>query len=101
MAEVRTLEASKRSVPVTVSLTLGLAGCGFMAGAALAAAASSPVTWLVALLAIPGLLLWAAAYFCYGPVKRYRIQKVTPLIEVKHDEADEVCEKAFQLSHER
>ena len=101
MAEVRTLEASKRSVPVTVSLTLGLAGCGFVAGAALAAAATPSATWLAALLAVPGLLLWAAAYFCHGPVKRHRIQKVTPLIEAKHDEADEVCEKAFQLSHER
>ena len=101
MAEVRTLEASKRSVPLTVSLAFGLAGCGFAAGAALAAAATPPATWLATLLAVPGLLLWAAAYFCHGPVKRYRIQKVTPLIEAKHDEADEVCEKAFQLSHER
>ena len=101
MAELRTLEASKSSVPVTVSLTLGLAGCGFAAGAALAAAATPSMTWMAALLAVLGLLLWAAAYLCHGPVQRRRIQKVTPLIEAKYDEADEVCEKAFQLSHER
>ena len=100
MEEIRTLEASKSSTPTMVSLTCGLVGCGFMAGSVFAVTATPPVVWLTVLLAIPGFILWAAAYFCHKPVKSRRIQKVTPLIEAKYDEAYEVCEKAFRLSHE-
>ena len=100
MEEVRTLEASKGSVPATVSLVCVVAGCGFMAGSVFAVTATPPVVWLTVLLAIPGFLLWAAAYFGHKPVKNRRIQKVTPLIEAKYDEADEVCDKALRLLHE-
>ena len=100
MEEVRTLEASKSSVPAAVSLTCVLAGCGFVAGSVFAVTAVPPVIWLTVLLAIPGIFLWAAACFRYKPIKRRRIQKVMPLIEAKYDEAYEVCEKAFRLSHE-
>ena len=100
MEEVRTLEASKNSVPTTVSLTCGLVGCGFLAGSVFAVTAAPPLIWLTVLLAIPGFLLWAAACLCYKPAKKRRIRKVTPLIEAKYDEADEVCEKAYRLSHE-
>ena len=100
MEEICTLEASKSSVPAMVSLTCGLAGCGFIAGSVFAVTATPPVIWLTVLLAIPGFFLWAIAYFCYKPVKRRRIQKVMPLIDAKYDEAYEVCKKAFRLSHE-
>lgn len=97
MEEIRTLEASKGSVPAMVSLTCGLVGCGFMAGSVFAVTADSPLVWLMIVLAVPGFLLWAAAYFCYKVIKKQRSQKVAPLIEAKYDEACEVCEKAFQL----
>ena len=100
MEEVHTLETSIRSVPAMVSLTCVLVGCGFMAGSVFAVTAPSPVIWLVVLLAIPGFFLWAAAYFSYKPVKKHRMQKVMPLIEAKYEEACEVCEKAFRISHE-
>ena len=100
MEEVRTLEASKSSTPTMVSLTCGLVGCGFMAGSVFAVTAAPPVIWLTVLLAVPGFALWAAAYFCHKPVKSRRTRKVAPLIEAKYDEAYEVCEKAYRLSHE-
>ena len=100
MEEVSTLKATIRSVPAMVSLVFVLTGCGFIAGSVFAVTASPPVIWLTVLLAVPGFLLWAAAYFSYKPVKRRRIREVTPLIEAKYDEADEVCEKALRLSHE-
>lgn len=100
MEEICTLETSKNSVPACVSLTCGLAGCGFMAGSVFAVTAAPPVIWLTVLLGIPGFLLWGAAYFGYKAVKKRRIKKVIPLIEAKYDEACEVCEKAFRLSHE-
>lgn len=99
MEEICTLEASKNSVPTMVSLTCGLLGCGFMAGSVFAVTATPPIIWLMVLLAIPGFLLWAASYFGYKAAKKWRIQKVTPLIEAKYDEACEVCEKAFHLLH--
>lgn len=97
MEEIATLEASKSSVPTMVSLTCGLVGCGFMAGSVFAVTASPPIIWLTVILAIPGFLFWAAAYFGYKAAKKHRIKKVIPLIEAKYDEACEVCEKAFRL----
>ena len=100
MEEICTLEASKNSMPAMVSLVFVLVGCGFIAGSVFAITATPPVIWLTVLLAIPGFILWAIAYFSYKPTKRRRTQKVMPLIETKYDEAYEVCEKAFRLCHE-
>ncbi len=97
MEEICALEASQNSVPAMVSLTCGLTGCGFMAGSVFAVTATPPIIWLTVLLAIPGFLLWAAAYFSYKAVKLWRSKKVIPLIEAKYDEAYGVCEKAFRL----
>lgn len=100
MREIRTLEASKTSVPLTASVLCGLVGCACAGGAALARAAVPQAAWLTALPAILGALLWAVACLSYKPAKARRAQKVAPLIAAKHDEAHEVCEKAYRLSHE-
>lgn len=99
MDEICTLESSKTSVPVMVSLTCGLAGCAFMAGSVFAVTATPPMIWLMVLLAVPGFLLWGASYFGYKAAKKQRTKKVNPLIETKYDEAYGVCEKAFRLLH--
>ncbi len=100
MDEICALEASKNAVPTMVSLSCGLIGCGFMAGSVFAVTASQPIIWLTVVLAIPGFFLWAASYFGYKEVKKRRTQRVNPLIDVKYDEACEVCEKAFRLLNE-
>lgn len=100
MNEISSLKASKSSVPTMVSLSCGLTGCGFMAGSVFAVTANPPIIWLTVILAIPGFFLWAASYFGYKAAKRRRTQKVDPLIDIKFDEVDEVCEKAFRLLHE-
>ena len=97
MEEIGALEDSKNSVPAMVSISCGLAGCGFVAGSVFAVTNTPPIIWLMVLLAIPGFLLWVAAYFSYNIVKKQRIKKVNPLIEAKYDEAYEVCNNAFQL----
>ena len=97
MKEIEALEDSKTSVPAMVSLSCGLTGCGFVAGSVFAVTNTPPVIGLMVLLAIPGFVLWGAAYFSYNKVKKQRIKKVDPLIETKYDEAYEVCEKAFRL----
>ena len=97
MQEIEVLEASKSSVPTIVSISCGLAGCGFVTGSVFAVTSTPPIIWLMILLAIPGFVLWAAAYFTYRPVSMQRIKKVEPLIEAKYDEAEEVCKKAYRL----
>lgn len=97
MEEIGALEDSKNSVPAMVSISCGLAGCGFVAGSVFAVTNTPPIIWLMVLLAIPGFLLWVAAYFSYNIVKKQRIKKVNPLIEAKYDEAYEVCDKAYRL----
>lgn len=97
MAEIATLEASKSSVPTMVSLTCGLVGCAFMAGAVFAVTAEPPIIWLTVLLAIPGFALWGGSYFGYKIAKQRRTAQVAPLIEAKFDEAYQVCEKAQQI----
>lgn len=97
MEEIGALEDSKNSVPAMVSISCGLVGCGFVAGSVFAVTNTPPIIWLMVLLAIPGFLLWVAAYFSYNIVKKQRIKKVNPLIEAKYDEAYEVCNNAFQL----
>ena len=49
------------------------------------------------LLAIPGFFLWGIAYPLYKNVKKWRAEKVKPLIEAKLDEAEKVCEKGHEL----
>lgn len=98
MEEIAALEASKGSVPMAVSLTCGLTGCAFMAGSVFAVTAEPPIIWLTVLLAIPGFLFWAGAYFGYQAAKRRRTAKVMPLIEAKYDEAYAVCAKAQQIT---
>ena len=97
MSEIEALEASKSSVPVMVSLTCGLVGCGFIAGSVFAVTAETPIIWLTVLLAIPGFALWGASYFGYKAAKKKRTETVAPLIQAKLDELESVCEKAQQL----
>ena len=49
------------------------------------------------LLAIPGFILWGAAYPIYKYVKMKRIEKVESLMEAKLDESEEVCKKGHAL----
>lgn len=97
MNEISSLEASKHSVPMVVSLSFGLVGCAFMAGSVFAVTAEPPVIWLTALLGAPGFLFWILSYFGYKEAGKRRTAKVEPLIEKKYDEAFEVCEKAQHL----
>lgn len=98
MQEIATLEDSRQSVPTMVALTMGVIGCAFMAGSVMALTlATPPIYWLMILLAVPGMALWALAYLGYEMVARRRAAKVLPLIDAKYDEAAKICAKAQQL----
>ena len=97
MQEIETLDNSKHSIPTIGALSCGILGCAFMAGSVFAVTAVTPIIWLMIVLAIPGFALWGGAYFCHRALKHRQTKKVTPLIEAKYDEMDEVCKKAQVL----
>ena len=94
MSEIVALENSTESFAMIAALT---SGCAFMAGSVFAVTAAKPIICLMILLAIPGFFLWGIAYPLYKNVKKWREEKVKPLIEAKLDEAEKVCEKGHAL----
>ena len=97
MEDVRRLEHSVQNQATIASLGCGLAGTVFMGGSTFAITAATPIVWLCAVLAVPGFVLWGAAYPLYQYVQKRRAQEVQPLVEGKLDEMYEVCEKASRL----
>ena len=97
MEDVRRLENSAQSQATIAGLGCGLAGTVFMGGSTFAITAAAPIVWLCAVLAVPGFILWGAAYPLYRYVRKRRAREVQPLVEGKLDEMYEVCEKASRL----
>ena len=83
MSEIAALENSTESFAMIAALTSGISGCAFVAGSVFAVTAAKPIIWLMILLAIPGFFLWGIAYPLYKNVKKWRAEKVKPLIEAK------------------
>lgn len=97
MNEISALESSGDSYASIVSLSVGIAGLAFIAGAVFAITAEEPIIWIMILLQIPGFILCFLAYPLYKRTKISRSEKIEPLIETKLDEADQVCRKAHAL----
>lgn len=97
MEEIFTLENSKTTLAITVSLSIGILGTACMAGSVFAITAEPPIVWLCILLAIPAFAGWIMPYFIYKKVKEEKTKQVTPYIEAKYDEIYEICEKGHSL----
>ena len=95
--EVARLERSKTQKASIVAYTVGLIGCGFMAGSVFAVTAAPPIIWLCVLLAIPGFAGWIAPCFLYTRIRDEKAVTVGGLVDKKYDEIYEVCEKANHL----
>lgn len=95
--EIQDLERSKSTVATMWALVVGIIGTAFMAGSVFAITNTTPVYWLAVLLAVPAFAGWACPYFLYRYKVRVQTHKVQPLIEAKHEEIYEVCEKAHSL----
>lgn len=97
MEQIQAMQRRADSIPLAASLTAGLLGTAFIAGSVFAVTASTPIIWLTVLLAIPGFILWGAAYpICRTEQKRQR-EKLLPLIDAKYDEAAQTAQKAKNL----
>lgn len=95
VGEITALEKSQSTAASIAAFTIGLFGCAFLGGATFSYLAGRLV--LMVLLAIPGFLGWILPYFCYRSLLAKRSAKTAPLIEKKHDEIYDVCEKANSL----
>ncbi len=97
--EIGKLEKSKKSKGIMYSLIIGVSGTIFMAGSVFAVTATPPNILLTILLAIPAFVGWILPYFVYKKIMGEEEKRLTPIIEEKYDEIDEICEKAHRLTN--
>lgn len=97
MTQIQYLQHRADSIPLAASLTAGLVGTAFVAGAVFAVTAETPIIWLTVLLEIPGFALWGAAYPICRKEQRRQMDRLLPLIDAKYDEAAETAQKAKKL----
>lgn len=95
--EIEDLERSKHTVASIWALVVGFAGTVFMAGSVFAVTHTPPIYWLCVLLAVPAFIGWMCPYFLFRYKVRVQTRKVQPIIESKHDEIYEICQKAYSL----
>ena len=95
--EIDHLEKSKTSKAIMYALTVGIVGMAFMAGSVFAVTAEPPKIVLCIILAIPAFTGCISPYFIYKEVEKKRAAITDPLIEEKHDEIFEICEKGNKL----
>lgn len=95
--EIEDLERSKHTVASIWALVVGFAGTVFMAGSVFAVTHTPPIYWLCVLLSVPAFSGWLCPYFLFRYKVRVQTRKVQPIIERKHDEIYEICQKAYSL----
>lgn len=92
---IERLEKSKIRNAMAISLGIGLAGTGFMAGSVFAYLAS--MIPLCVILAIPGFVGWTLPYFLYKNIEKQSINKAASIIDRNYDVIYEACEKASKF----
>lgn len=97
LKEIDHLEKSKTSKAIMYALTVGIVGMAFMAGSVFAVTAEPPKIVLCIILAIPAFTGCISPYFIYKEVEKKRAAITDPLIQEKHDEIFEICEKGNKL----
>ncbi len=95
--EIEVLEREKTRLPMIQSLTVGMIGTAFMAGATFAAVHEPPLVVLCILLAIPAFSGWIAPYFLYRYMVEKKKKKLDPLIDDKLEEIYSICQKGHAL----
>ena len=97
--EIAVLEKSPVQRGTLAAIVAGLVGCIFLAGSVFAVTAEPPqILWCV-LLGFPGLLAWILTLPMCRRFTQRRRAEVTPLIDGKHDEIQEICRRGNTLVH--
>lgn len=95
--EIKRMKEEAHNTALAASLALGLAGCGFAAGAALAVS-SEVVSWQIhVVMTILAFACWLGAWLVNGRIQAIRDRKTRPFIEQKYREIEAVCEKGRAL----
>ncbi|OZG60199.1 hypothetical protein BLEM_1888 [Bifidobacterium lemurum] len=92
---VNALHASPRTKASIVSFTLGILGCVFLGGSMFSYLGG--LMALMIILAVPGFILWIAAYPAYRAVLASAQQKAAPQIEAVYDSIYELTKRASGL----
>lgn len=95
VAEIISMERSKKTKAATISYVVGVIGTVFMAGSVFAVTSGNIP--LCAVLAIPGFIGWIIPYPIFKDVSSKKTEMLNPLIDQKYDELYTVCEKANAL----
>lgn len=95
--EIDELERAKTSLATVWALVIGVIGTAFMAGSVFAVTHQPPLYWLCVLLAVPAFIGWIVPFFAYRRIVELQTKKLQPMIEAKHDEIYEICEKGHSL----
>lgn len=95
MEEINSLENKKIIGAATVAYVVGVIGTAFMAGSVFAYIGGMLVLSII--LAIPGFLGWIIPYLLFCNIRSKKSAQMEPIINQKHDEIYEVCEKANAL----
>ena len=95
VAEVESLESSKKLGASIFAYTIGIIGSAFMAGSVFAFLGDMYI--LCAILAVPAFIGWVVPYFGFVRISKKKSEKVSPIIDSKYDEIYDVCEKANSL----
>lgn len=95
LATITRLEKSKSAWALAAALTVGILGCGFLAGSVFAIDGGLMVLSIV--LGAVGLLGWLAGFLSYLGVKNRRTSTVTPLIDREFDVLFEASAQATRL----
>ena len=96
IVEINNLERSKTTSAFITSMSVGLAGSAFLAGATFAFIYAEMIPLMI-ILAVPGFIGWALPYILYKKIKAKKNAKVIPLIENQYDNLYVICEKGHAL----
>lgn len=95
--EIAALEKAKTSRAWFITLIIALIGTAFMACSVFAVTHEPPLILLCILFAVPAFAGWIAPYFVFNAILARDTRRVQPLIEAKHEEIYEICEKGHSL----
>lgn len=95
VAEIISMERSKKTKAAAIAYVVGVIGTAFMAGSVFAV--NSGNIPLCAIFAIPGVIGWIIPYLIFKSVSSKKTEEVNPLIDQKYDELYTVCKKTNVL----
>lgn len=97
MAQIDGLQRAPAQTAALWALVVGLVGTAFLAGSVFAVTHQPPQYFWMTVLAVPGVVGWAAPCRLYPWMLRRQQVRVSPLLEAQWEEVDRLCAKGQGL----